>query len=136
MVFFDEKFFRWNYSGPAQNSPIWMVGAHARPARKADLDPDVSINEHSQRKPGTMVGAAMVNGIVSRSQKPLKKRAPLGSLFTDAWRACAPEAATSITACDGPAHMHAFLLVSSLPILKHGPKSLTPWSVCANLQAP
>ena len=64
MVFSDEKFFRWNYIGPSQNSPIWVVGAHGRPARKADLDPDVCINEHSQRNPGTMVGAAMVNGIV------------------------------------------------------------------------
>ena len=64
VVFSDEKFFRWNYTGPAQNSPIWVVGAHARPARKTDLDPDVCINEHSQRNPGTMVGAAMVNGIV------------------------------------------------------------------------
>ena len=41
------------------------------------------------------------------TQKPLKRRAPLGS-FTDAWRACAPEAAVSSTACDEPAHMHAF----------------------------
>ena len=64
VVFSDEKFFRWNYQGPAQNSPIWVTGAHGRPARKADLDPDVCINEHSQRNPGTMVGAAMVNGIV------------------------------------------------------------------------
>ena len=63
-VFSDEKFFRWNYQGPAQNSPIWVVGAHGRPARKADHDPDACINEQSQRNPGTMVGAAMVNGIV------------------------------------------------------------------------
>ena len=41
----------------------------------------------------------------------LKRRAPLGS-FTDAWRACAPEAATSSTVCDGPAHMHAFFFLS------------------------
>ena len=64
VVFSDEKFFRWNYQGPAQNSPIWVVGAHRRPARQADLDPDVCINEHSQRNPGTMMGAAMANGIV------------------------------------------------------------------------
>ena len=35
----------------AQNSPIWVVRAHGRAARKADLDPDVCINEHSQRPP-------------------------------------------------------------------------------------
>ena len=64
LVFSDEKFFRWNYQGPAQNSPIWVVGAHGRPARKAALDPDMCINEHSQRNPGAMVGVAMVNGIV------------------------------------------------------------------------
>ena len=56
VVFSDKKFFRWNYQGPAQNCPIWVVGAHGRPARKADLDPGVCINEHSQRNPGTMVG--------------------------------------------------------------------------------
>ena len=33
------------------------------------------------------------------SQEPLKRRAPLGS-FTDAWRASAPEAAISRTACE------------------------------------
>ena len=64
VVFSDEKLFHWSYTGPSQNSPIWVVGAHGRPARKADLDPDVCINEHSQRNPGTIVGAAMVNGIV------------------------------------------------------------------------
>ena len=30
----------------------------------ADLDPDMCVNEHSQRNPSTMVGAAMVDGIV------------------------------------------------------------------------
>ena len=35
VVFSDEKFFRWHYTGPAQNSPIWVVGAHGKPARKA-----------------------------------------------------------------------------------------------------
>ena len=64
VVFSDEKFCRWNYTGPSQNSPIWVTGAHGRDARKADLDPDMCINEHSQRNPGTMVGAAIVNGIV------------------------------------------------------------------------
>ena len=64
VVVSDEKIFRWNNQGPAQSSPIWVVGAHGRPGRKADLDPDVCINEHSQRNPGTMVVAAMVNGIV------------------------------------------------------------------------
>ena len=70
VVFSDEKFFRWNYQGPAQNSPIWVVGAHGRPPRKADLEPDMCTNEHSQRgrraqrRLGTMVGAAIVNGIV------------------------------------------------------------------------
>ena len=64
MVFSDEKFFHCIHIGPSQNSPICVVGAHGRPARKADLNPDVCINEHSQRNPGTMVGAAMVNGIV------------------------------------------------------------------------
>ena len=54
VVFSDEKFFRWNYTEPAQKSPIWVVGANGRPARKTDLDPDVCINEHSQRNPGTM----------------------------------------------------------------------------------
>ena len=61
VVFSDEKFFCWNYQGPARNSPIWVVGAHGRPVRKAHLDPDVCINKYSQ---GTTVGAAMVNGIV------------------------------------------------------------------------
>ena len=42
VVFSDEKFFRWNYTGPAQNNPIWVVGFHGRTARKADLDPDAS----------------------------------------------------------------------------------------------
>ena len=28
VVITDEKFFRWNYTGPAENSPIWVVGAH------------------------------------------------------------------------------------------------------------
>ena len=64
VVFTDEKFFRWNYQGPAQNSPICVVGADGRLARKTDLDPDVCTNEHSQRNPGTLVGATMVNGIV------------------------------------------------------------------------
>ena len=64
VVFSDEKFFRWNYIGPCQNSPILVVGVHGRLARKADLDPDVCIIEHSQRNPGTKVGAAMVNGIL------------------------------------------------------------------------
>ena len=41
-----------------------LGGWRRRDARKADLDPDVCINEHSQRNPGAMVGAAMVNGIV------------------------------------------------------------------------
>ena len=64
VVFSDEKFFRWKYQKPAQNTPIWVVGVHGRAARKADLDPDVCINEYSQRNPCTIVGAAMVNGIV------------------------------------------------------------------------
>ena len=34
VVFSDEKFIRWHYTGPAQNSPIWVVGAHGKPARK------------------------------------------------------------------------------------------------------
>ena len=55
VVFSDEKFFRWNYIGLSQNSPIWVVEAHGRPARKADLDPDVCINEHSQRNPDGIV---------------------------------------------------------------------------------
>ena len=45
MMFSDEKFFRWNYTGTSQNSPSWVVGVHGRPTRKADLDPDVCINE-------------------------------------------------------------------------------------------
>ena len=73
------------------------------------------------------------------TQKPLKSRAPLGS-FTDAWRACAPEAAISSTACDGPAHMHAFFFSGLVrPVLKHGPKSLIVAQVflwVLNLQAP
>ena len=47
-----------------QNNPIWTVGVDGRGARKADLDPDACTDEHSQHNPGTMVGAAMVNGIV------------------------------------------------------------------------
>ena len=65
MVFSDEQFFRWTYTQPRQNSPFWVTGAHQRPPREADLDPEMCINEHSQRNPGTMVGAAMVNGMVS-----------------------------------------------------------------------
>ena len=74
---FDFSFNRsrfWNFfapwvvalTGQCKTSPSCASGsgAHGRPARKADLDPDVCINEHSQRNPGTMVGAAMVNGIV------------------------------------------------------------------------
>ena len=33
-VFSDEKFFRWNYTGPAQNSPVWVVGAHGKARTK------------------------------------------------------------------------------------------------------
>ena len=51
VVFSDEKFFRWNYTGQSKNSPIRVMGAHGRPPRKADLDPDVCINEDSQRNP-------------------------------------------------------------------------------------
>ena len=72
------------------------------------------------------------------TQKPLKRRAPLGS-FTDAWRACAPEAAFSSTACDGPAHVHAFVCGLLQLVLEHGPKSLTIGQVFSrvlNLQAP
>ena len=34
VVFSDEKFFRWNFQGPAQNSPTWVVGANGRPRTK------------------------------------------------------------------------------------------------------
>ena len=58
--------------------------------------------------------------------------------FTDAWRACAPEAVISSAACVGPAHMHAFFSGLCRPVLKHGPKGLTFWHFfCASaLKAP
>ena len=52
-----------------------VVGALIRPAREADLDPDVCINEHSQRNPGTMVGAAMVSGMIVRRMSALDPEA-------------------------------------------------------------
>ena len=60
------------------------------------------------------------------TQKPLNRRAPQGS-FTDACRACSPEAAISNTACDGPTHVRAFFFFSGLvrPVLRHGPWSQT-----------
>ena len=51
MVFSDEKSFRWNCAGLAQNSLTLVIGAHGKPARKAELDPDVCINEHSPTQP-------------------------------------------------------------------------------------
>ena len=61
------------------------------------------------------------------TQKPLKRRAPLGS-FTDAWRACAPQAAIPSTACDGPAHVHAFFLVSFSASLETRTKESNRWA--------
>ena len=46
------------------------------------------------------------------TRKPLRRRAPLGS-FTEAWRACAPEAAISSTACDGQLTCTRFFQVAS-----------------------
>ena len=33
VLFSDEKFFRWNCTGPSQNSPIWVVGEHGAKGR-------------------------------------------------------------------------------------------------------
>ena len=61
------------------------------------------------------------------TQKPLKRRTPLSS-FTDAWRACAPEAAISSTACDGPAHVHAFFSWSHSTRLETRTKESHCWA--------
>ena len=156
VVFSDEKFFRWNYQGPAQNSPIWVVNAECyirmlddvylphcmarlgtdtsswwwqednAPSRDIQLlawppcSPDLSpLDFHLSQGWETALGERQCAHCPISTQKSLNRRAPLGS-FADAWRACAPKAVISSTACDGPAHVRAFCFFRI-----YGPNSLT-----------
>ena len=68
------------------------------------------------------------------TQKPLNRCAPVGS-SADVWRACAPKAAISCTACDDQLTCTRFFFFFS----NHGPKSITVEQVflwVLNLQAP
>ena len=90
VVFSDEKFFRWNYQGPAQNSPIWVTGAHGRPARKADLDPDVCTHQPAHQ--GVFEGARNpAPDMASVLARPEPTRfSPLARVGNGTWRPTVP----------------------------------------------
>ena len=87
------------FFGARQPTPqVASVLARPQPTR---FSPVASVGN------GTGRAAVPVSARTARHDRAHTLRAPLGS-FTDAWRACAPQAAISSTTCDGPADVHAF----------------------------